>query len=305
MPRTVRHDQMTAAVSLSSLSMQIGTLVGPAIGGLLVGTVGVAVGLRRRRRRAGARHPPVRRDARATRRPTSAPRRAWPASSRASATRCGRRDLLGTYLIDMVAMFMAMPIVLFPAFAQDVLRPAEDARACSTPPRASAPCCATLTSGWTAGSTTTGGPSWSPRCAGAARSRSPGWRRTSGSRWCSSSLAGAADMISGIFRGTIWNQTIPDEKRGRLAGIEMLSYSVGPLGGQARSGLVADATSVRASIVSGGVLCVRRRRGDRGLAAGLLALRRPHRRARGARTAGPRRTHRAPDAPDSTRPAPH
>jgi MFS family permease len=69
-------------------------------------------------------------------------------------------------------------------------------------------------------------------------------------------VAGGADMISGIFRSTIWNQTIPDEKRGRLAGIEMLSYSVGPLGGQARSGLVADATTVRTSIVSGGVLCV-------------------------------------------------
>jgi len=69
-------------------------------------------------------------------------------------------------------------------------------------------------------------------------------------------VAGGGDMISGIFRSTIWHQTIPDEKRGRLAGIEMLSYSVGPLGGQARAGLVADATSVRASIVSGGILCV-------------------------------------------------
>ncbi|HEY0696009.1 MAG TPA: MFS transporter, partial [Kribbella sp.] len=42
----------------------------------------------------------------------------------------------------------------------------------------------------------------------------------------------------------------------RLAGIEMLSYSLGPLGGQARSGLVADLTTVRTSIVSGGILCV-------------------------------------------------
>jgi hypothetical protein len=44
--------------------------------------------------------------------------------------------------------------------------------------------------------------------------------------------------------------------RGRLAGIEMLSYSLGPLGGQVRAGLVADAWSVRASIVSGGFACV-------------------------------------------------
>jgi hypothetical protein len=44
--------------------------------------------------------------------------------------------------------------------------------------------------------------------------------------------------------------------RGRLAGIEMLSYSLGPLGGQVRAGLVADAWSVRGSIASGGALCV-------------------------------------------------
>ena len=41
--------------------------------------------------------------------------------------------------------------------------------------------------------------------------------------------------------------------RGRLAGIEMLSYSVGPLGGQVRAGIVADLWTVRGSIISGGV----------------------------------------------------
>ena len=69
-------------------------------------------------------------------------------------------------------------------------------------------------------------------------------------------FAGAADMISGIFRATVWNQTIPDNMRGRLAGIEMLSYSLGPLGGQTRAGFVADRWSVRAAITSGGILCV-------------------------------------------------
>lgn len=44
--------------------------------------------------------------------------------------------------------------------------------------------------------------------------------------------------------------------RGRLAGIEMLSYNLGPMGGRARSGLVADAWSVRGAIASGGLLCV-------------------------------------------------
>ena len=55
---------------------------------------------------------------------------------------------------------------------------------------------------------------------------------------------------------TIWNQTIPDHLRGRLAGIEMVSYTTGPLLGNAESGIAARLFGVRASVVSGGVLCV-------------------------------------------------
>ena len=63
-------------------------------------------------------------------------------------------------------------------------------------------------------------------------------------------------MLSGIFRSTIWNQTIPDRLRGRLAGIEQISYSTGPTLGNVEAGIVASLTSVRTSIVSGGVLCI-------------------------------------------------
>ena len=63
-------------------------------------------------------------------------------------------------------------------------------------------------------------------------------------------------MISGLFRGTIWNQTIPDELRGRLAGIELLSFSVGPLSGQVRAAIMATATSLSFSVTSGGIMCV-------------------------------------------------
>ena len=40
-PRTVRHDQIAAASALSSFGMQSGILVGPAIGGVLLATVGI------------------------------------------------------------------------------------------------------------------------------------------------------------------------------------------------------------------------------------------------------------------------
>jgi hypothetical protein len=69
-------------------------------------------------------------------------------------------------------------------------------------------------------------------------------------------LAGAADEISAIFRVTMWNESIPDHLRGRLASIEMLSYLSGPKLGDAEAGLMASLFSVRTSVVSGGVLCV-------------------------------------------------
>jgi hypothetical protein len=53
-------------------------------------------------------------------------------------------------------------------------------------------------------------------------------------------VAGGADAVSGLFRSPIWNETVPDELRGRLAGIEMLSYSIGPLLGNVESGAVRD-----------------------------------------------------------------
>src|SRR5690606_16501189 len=68
--------------------------------------------------------------------------------------------------------------------------------------------------------------------------------------------AGFFDMISGIFRGAIWNQTIPNFMRGRLASIEMMSYLTGPMLGSAKMGIVAESFGVTAAIVSGGILCV-------------------------------------------------
>jgi MFS family permease len=69
-------------------------------------------------------------------------------------------------------------------------------------------------------------------------------------------LAGAADAISGIFRAALWNETIPDRLRGRLAGVEMISWSSGPLLGNVRAGAGASLFGVRASVFGGGILCV-------------------------------------------------
>jgi MFS family permease len=68
--------------------------------------------------------------------------------------------------------------------------------------------------------------------------------------------AGFFDMISGIFRGSIWNQTIPNYLRGRLASIEMMSYLTGPMLGSAKMGIVAENLGVKTALVSGGLLCI-------------------------------------------------
>jgi MFS family permease len=62
--------------------------------------------------------------------------------------------------------------------------------------------------------------------------------------------------ISGLFRGVIWNQVVPNNLRGRLSGIEMISYMTGLLLGNTRAGWVAAESSLAISLWSGGIICV-------------------------------------------------
>ncbi len=253
-PRTVAHDQLTAAIALSSVGLQIGMLAGPALGGLLVSSVGVgwcflidvigivvATALFSRLRS----YPPLEQTA--------------PPSLRGIGEglqyALTRRDLLGTYVIDIVAMVLAMPTVIFPALAQDVLRRPDLLGLLYSAATVGA-LAASLTSGWASRvhhhgrAVVLAAIGWGGAVALAGLAQHP---------WLvllCFTAAGAADQVSGMFRSTIWHQTIPDGLRGRLAGIEMLSYSLGPIGGEIRSGLVADRFGVRQAVTSGGVLCV-------------------------------------------------
>jgi len=254
LPRTVRHEELVAANALGSFGMQVGMLTGPAIGGLLLAQVGaawcfavdavallVAAGLFA----AMSSYPP--------REETTAPSLRGIADGVRYAV--SRRDLLGTYLVDIAAMLLAIPVVLFPALAQDVFGRPEVLGLLYSAETLGA-VLATATSGWTSrvhhhGRAIVLAASAYGLCIGLA-----GLAPTIWLTMLALAAAGAADMISAVFRSTVWSQTIPESMRGRLAGIEMLSYSLGPLGGQVRAGFVADAWSVRSAITSGGVACV-------------------------------------------------
>jgi MFS family permease len=173
-----------------------------------------------------------------------------------------RKDLLGTYLVDLSAMLLAFPMALFPFVADELGAPWALGLLYSAPFAGSL--LATLTSGWTGHIHRHGrailiaAGVWGAAVAAFGLADSIWWAIA----WLV--VAGGADMVSAIFRGAMWNQTIPDELRGRMAGVELLSYSVGPSLGQLRASGVAALTSLRFSIVSGGLACV--------AAVGLLAF---------------------------------
>ena len=252
-PRLVPREELRAAAALEGFRRNAGQIAGPALGGLLIAGAGLGatyavdaatflvslVALARMR----AVPPP----------PDAAP----PSVARiAEGWRYARRrqDLMGSYLVDINAMLFALPIALFPAVAArfggaevlGLLFAAGPAGALLL----------TLTSGWTRRVTRHGRAIAVSAALGGAAVAGFGLAGSLPLALAFLAAAGAADMSSGIFRSTLWNQTIPDSLRGRLAGIEQLSYSIGPTLGTTQSGALAALTSVRTSLVAGGVLCV-------------------------------------------------
>jgi MFS family permease len=69
-------------------------------------------------------------------------------------------------------------------------------------------------------------------------------------------LAGLCDQISAILRSVMLYQITPSEMLGRVSGIEFMQVAAAPSIGNLEAGALANATSIRFSIVSGGVLCV-------------------------------------------------
>ena len=250
--KVVPADLMPAVMALNSIRWSIGAIVSLSVGGVVAVTLGpsfaygfdlVTFVATIYAVYAVQAVPP----------PENAERPSWAGRKKAWRYAFSRQELLGTYFIDIAAMFFAMPQALYPALAvyfgeQYVgFFPAAIAAGALT---------ASVTSGWTKNIHRHG-----LMVTGAAVL----WGVAIVFFGLSDSVvlalaflfaAGFFDMISGIFRGAIWNQTIPNYLRGRLASIEMISYLTGPMLGSAKMGIVAEKFGVKTALVSGGVLCV-------------------------------------------------
>ena len=253
LPRLVDHEDMTAAAALMSLRWQVGVIVGPAIGGILISTYSVAVGYAADIATFVISIVLI---AFMSNIPPSHEAETPSLSALIDGVKYAfsRKDLLGTYLIDLAAMFFAMPTALIPFWADQLGAPWALGLLYAAGTIGSI--AITLTSGWTKNVHFYGRAiMWSAIGWGVAIAFSGATNYL----WLVLlflTLAGASDMISALFRSAMWNQTIPDNLRGRLAGIELLSYSVGPLAGQMRAASMAAATTLSISVTSGGIICV-------------------------------------------------
>ena len=252
LPRLVGHQDLPAATALMSLRWQLGLIVGPTVGGIIFSTFSISAGFAVDMATyvvalvflARVRSMPSSKEAK---KPSLA------ALLDGVKYAFSRQDLLGTYIIDLAAMTLAMPMALYPFWADQLNAPWALGMFYSAITVGSV--LVTVTSGWTTRYRFHGR---------AVILAAIGWGLAIAVAGLSTSLvlvllfltiAGAFDMISALFRANMWNQTIPDHFRGRLAGIELLSYSVGPLAGQLRAATIASATSLSFSVTSGGVLC--------------------------------------------------
>ena len=253
LPRLVGHDDLPAASALMSLRWQTGVIAGPALAGILLATAGTGTAylvdvvtfvisilfvLRVKSVK------PFEKNLAPT---ISAMREGIKYAA-------SRKDLMGTYLVDLAAMFFAMPTALFPFWADQL--DANWALGLFYAAGTIGSVIVTLTSGWIKNYHHHGRAVFLAAIGWGAAITLAGTTDSLFLIIFFLALAGASDMVSALFRGAIWNQSIPDELRGRLAGIELLSYSVGPLGGQMRAGTFAAVTNLKTSVISGGLLCI-------------------------------------------------
>jgi MFS family permease len=253
-PRLVRDDQLTAAIAVEDVVFNLARAGGPALAGLLIATLGLAaaylvdvatfaaslpaIWLLPRMPVAGGAEPP-----------------GW--RSIVAGLRYVRRTpvLLGILVIDANAMIFGMPSALFPAFAEDVGGGAETVGLLYSAPYAGA-LAASLASGWIGHVRRMGlGVVMAAGLWGVAIGVF-GFAESIPLALAMLAVAGAADFISAVLRGTILLQATPDAMRGRLSGIELAQVASAPQLGNVEAGIVASLTNVRFSIVSGGIACV-------------------------------------------------
>jgi MFS family permease len=251
--KLVAFEDLAAVSALSSLRGTSAAILGPAVAGVLIAAFGlpVAYGVEVATfaisiaALAGIRAMP----------PAERPPQVGIASVvEGLRYAASRPELVGTYAVDILAMTFAMPMAVFPALAEQLGGTATVGYLYSA--MSVGALLVTVFSAWTRRVERRGAAVVIAAVLWVLAICALGYAPSIEAAVVCLALAGAADMVSGLFRMTIWNETIPPALRGRMAGIEQLSYMTGPLLGNARAGFMAERFGLARSIVWGGLICV-------------------------------------------------
>jgi MFS family permease len=255
-PRLVPRERLPAALALGQLNFQAAGVVGPAIGGLVIASLGIAAGYAFDVITFGAAIgallliapiPPAH----------GAVRPSLGAIAEGLRFARRRRAILGTFAVDLNAMVFGMPTALFPVLALDVFR---------VGPAGLGLLAAAPAAGALVGAVLTGWVGRVRRTGRAVLWASAGWGLAiTAFGLCTFSFplalvflaaAGAADVVTAVLRSAIVQLLTPDELRGRVTSIHILVVTGGPRLGDVEASAVASLAGAQLSVVSGGLLCL-------------------------------------------------
>jgi MFS family permease len=255
-PRLVPAERLPAAIALNQLNLQTASIVGPAIGGLVIATAGLPAAYGIDVLSFGGAIVSLVRIAPLP--PLGNALRPGLAAVREGLLYARRRPLiLSTFAIDLEAMIFGMPTSLFPALGLTVFK----AGPVGVGLLAAAPAAGAFVGAFLSGWVTT-----VRRRGRAVILAVAGWGAAIVGFGLATfslplalvllALAGAADVVSAVFRSTIVQLETPDELRGRITALHILVVTSGPRLGDIEAAGAAALIGVQASVVSGGLLCL-------------------------------------------------
>ena len=255
-PRLVPPERLPAAIALNQLNFQMASIVGPALGGVLIATVGLAgayavdlVSFLASLAALLAIHPLP---------PLGVVTRPGLAAIREGLRFAReRRAILGSFVIDLNAMIFGMPTSLFPVLALDVFGTGPAGLGLLAAAPAAGAFLGALFSGWVSSVRRTGRAILATVTAWGLAITAFGLVTVSFPlALVCLALAGAADVYSAVFRSTLVQLETPDSLRGRVMSIHTLVVTSGPRLGDIEAAVVAALTTPQFAIVSGGIACV-------------------------------------------------
>lgn len=254
-PRLVPDDELAASNSLFSVYTSLSAVAGPAVGGLIIATAGTAWTFAIDAATYTAslfviwllpRLPPL----------EEVDRPSFAAIVDGFRFLKGRQALLGIFAIDTNAMVFGMPSALFPAIALHNLHgDAATVGYLYAAPYAGALACSLL-SGWCSHVHRMGLGITVMACLWGAAIAGFGLQTSLWPALALLAVAGGADFYSAVLRSTMLLRSTPDHLRGRLLGIEFMQVASAPSLGDLEAGVLASLTSLRFSVVSGGLACI-------------------------------------------------